>query len=257
MKTVLPISIKRLALAGAAALTLASCASTGPATDDTATIDPATYYAGVLAYPERLQPSATDKGAYYWIDSKADFRKYNKLLVERIRVRVDPSSPAVDPAQLQHLTEYFHDAIAKSMEGAYTLVTEPGPDVLRVRITIVDLSATNTQLSVVTAVVPFAALPDLASGAAKGGNPGSPPYLGRTGIAAEFIDGASGHVVAEYADRRAGKKYDVDFSQGAGNAIDKGAKSYMDGFSTWGYAQQAFDYWARLMRTQLDRLKAR
>ena len=77
-------------------------------------------------------------------------------------------------------------------------------------------------------------------------------YLGQTAIEAEFLDSRSNEVLAAYVDRQAGKKYDVDLSQGVGSAVEKGVSSYTKAYSTWAYAEAAFDYWAGLLRKRLD-----
>ena len=112
-------------------------------------------------------------------------------------------------------------------------------------------------MSVVTLVVPYATVADVASGAAAGGPVGSAPYLGRTGIAAQFIDGQTGRVIAEYADTQVGRKYVVDTSKGVGSAITTGVSDYAKAYSTWAYAKQAFDGWARQFRARLDQAHGR
>ena len=110
---------------------------------------------------------------------------------------------------------------------------------------------------VVTLVVPYATVADMASGAAAGGPIGSAPYLGRTGIAAQFFDSRNNQLIAEYADTRVGRKYVVDTSQGVGSAVDTGVSNYMKAYSTWAYAQQAFEGWAKLLRARLDQAHSR
>jgi hypothetical protein len=237
------------------ALLLTACA-TNPDMSEQAT--PAAY-AGFLSDPGRLQPVPGDSGAYQWADSATTLARYNKILLERIQVQLADNADykAVDPAQLKALTDYFHQAIVTALGSAYPVVNQPGRGVLRVRITIVNLVPTKPEMSVVTAVVPFAAIPDLASGAASGGPMGSAPYLGRTGIAVQFIDSETSRVVAEYADTRVGRKYVVDTSQGVGNAVTTGVSDYAKSFSTWAYAQQAFDGWAQKFRARLDQVHGR
>ena len=124
----------------------------------------------------------------------------------------------------------------------------------RVRIAITDLVPTKPELSVVTLVVPYATIADFGSGAASGREAGSPAYVGETGIEAEFIDGGTQQVVAQYVDREIGKKYVVDTSHGLANAVSKGFSQYSKAYSTWGYAKQAFDFWAKLFRERFDAL---
>ena len=238
------------------ALLLTACATNPDMSEQAPT--PAAY-AGFLSDPGRLQPVPGDSGAYQWADSATTLARYNKILLERIQVQLadDADYKAVDPAQLKALTDYFHQAIVTALGSAYPVVNQPGRGVLRVRITIVNLVPTKPEMSVVTAVVPFAAIPDLASGAASGGPMGSAPYLGRTGIAVQFIDSETSRVVAEYADTRVGRKYVVDTSQGVGNAVTTGVSDYAKSFSTWAYAQQAFDGWAQKFRARLDQVHGR
>jgi hypothetical protein len=100
----------------------------------------------------------------------------------------------------------------------------------------------------VTLVVPYAAVADVASG----GGAGSAPYLGDAAIEVEFRDSRNNELLATYVDKRVGKKYDVDLNPGIGEAVSKGVDSYSKAYSTWGYAQQAFDYWAQKLRRRLD-----
>ncbi|MGB5063460.1 MAG: DUF3313 domain-containing protein [Candidatus Competibacter sp.] len=237
-------------------LLLAACASS-PDLSEQAPASAA--YAGFLTYPDRLQPVPGDSGAYRWIDRDADLARFDKILLERIRVQLasDADYKAIDPTELKALTDDFHQAIVTALGNAYPIVTQSGPGVLRVRITIVDLVPTKPEMSVVALVVPYATVADVASGAAAGGPVGSAPYLGRTGIAAQFIDSKTNRVVAEYADTRVGRKYVVDTSQGVGNAISTGFSDYAKAYSTWAYARQAFEGWAQQFRARLDQIHGR
>ncbi len=238
------------------ALLLAACASSPDLSEQSPT--PAAY-AGFLSHPDRLQPVPGDSGAYRWIDPAANLGRYDQILLERIQVQLasDADYKAVDPTQLKALTDYFYQAIVKALGDVYPVVTQPGPGVLRVKIAIVDLVPTKPEMSVVTLVVPYATVADVASGAAAGGPVGSAPYLGRTGIAAQFIDSKTNQVIAEYADTQVGRKYVVDTSKGVGNAITTGFSDYAKAYSTWAYAQQAFDGWARQFRARLDQAHGR
>ena len=236
-------------------LLLTACAS-GPTSEQTP--GPASY-AAFLTYPDRLQPVPGDEGAYRWIAPDANLGRYNKVLLDPIQVQLasDAEYKVIDPAQLKTLVDGFQQAIVKALGDAYPVVTRPGPGVLRVKITIVDLAPTKPEMSVVTLVVPYATVADMASGAAAGGPIGSAPYLGRTGIAAQFFDSRNNQLIAEYADTRVGRKYVVDTSQGVGSAVDTGVSNYMKAYSTWAYAQQAFEGWAKLLRARLDQAHSR
>lgn len=209
-----------------------------------------------LTYPDRLEPVGTE-GAQRWTDPAVDFRIYDRILIEGIRVRLEVDSPAVDAATLKSLTDYFHQSLVKALQPPYAIVDNVGTGALRMRITLVDLVATKPEVSVVVLVTPYATIPDLASAPASGRPLGSPPYLGRTGIAAEFIDGATDQVVAQYVDLQFGRKYVLDANQGVGSAASRGVTGYVNSFSAWAYAKQAFDKWSQDFRKRLDELSGR
>jgi hypothetical protein len=214
-------------------------------------------YAEFLAYPARLQRQAD--GSLLWVAPGADLGKYNKILLERIQVRLadDASYKTVDPTQLKTLTDAFRQAIVKALSPAYPVVNKPGPGVLRVRIALTELVPTKPEVSAVIFFVPYATVADMASGPASGGPVGSAPYLGRTGIAAELIDSQTNQIVAEYADTQVGRKYVVNTSKGMVNAVTTGFTDYAEAFTTWDYANQAFAQWAQQFRRRLDELHGR
>jgi hypothetical protein len=247
--------MKRTITAALGLLLVAGCASS-PTGDIAAVTAPPTSasFAPLLQYPDRLQPLG-DTGALSWRDAALDVRKFDAILVERIRVKLANESAPIDPAEIKSLTDYFHQALVKAVQPAYRAVERAGPGVLRVRITLVDLVGTNTAMSVVVLATPYATIPDLVSGAAGGEGVGSAPYLGRTGITAQFIDGATNRVVAEYVDVQFGRKYVLDTNKGVGAAITSGAQDYLNAYSKWAYAKQAFDGWAAQLRARLDALR--
>ena len=246
----------RLSFFSLAPLVLLAACATGPTSEQPPS---RAAYAAFLTQPDRLQPVPGDDGAYRWSESNAKLAQYHQILLERIQVQLasDAEYKAIDPTDLKMLTDYFQQSIVKALGNAYPVVTKPGPGVMRVKVTIVDLVPTKPEMSVVTLVVPYATVADMASGAASGGSVGSPPYLGRTGIAAQFIDSQTNQVIAEYADTQIGQKYVVDTSKGIGSAISTGISDYTKAYSTWAYAQQAFDGWAQRFRARLDQIHGR
>ena len=125
---------------------------------------------GFLSDYSMLAPVEGDPGAYRYVDDAVDFTKYSKLLIDRIKVwyKDDSDYKGIDPDDLKALTDYFHQAIVKAVGDDYEIVTEPGPDVLRVRIAVTDLVPNKPAASVVTLAVPFAWVADAGTGGAKG-----------------------------------------------------------------------------------------
>jgi hypothetical protein len=215
--------------------------------------------AGFLPDYTRLTQDPDNKDLRTWRLPDAELKKYNKVLLERILVwqKDDAEYKGIDPTELKALVDYFHEAVVKALGNDYPVVTEPGPDVMRLKVAITELVPTKPEVSVVVLVVPYATVADLASGAAGKGGAGSAPYLGDAAIEAMGLDSMTNDVLFEYVERKIGKKYDVDMSEGAGKAVTKGYSNYFKSYTTWGYTKQAFDYWAQKLRQRLDEIPGR
>ncbi len=202
---------------------------------------------GFLSDYSKLKPEGGDSDAYKYRDPQVDAAKYDKLMIDRIKVylKADAQSKEIDPAELKELTDYFHQAIVKAVEGAYPVVREPGPDVLRLRIAVTDLVPNKPEASVVSLVVPYLWVAEAGSGAAEG-KPGTTPFIGEATVEMEALDSESNKQVAAYIETKMGKKY--NWTHGVSTA----AKDYMKAYSTWAYTKQAMDYWAELIRKRLD-----
>ena len=197
---------------------------------------------GFLSDYSKLQPDPDDPSARLYVRSGVDWRQYQKVLLEPIRVWVkdDADYKGVDPTELKALTDHFQQALVRALEPTYPVVSQPGPGVLRVRVAITDLVPTQPQVSVATVVVPFGSVASMAA------NTAGLSHLGQTAIEAEFLDSQTHQVLAAFMDRNVGRKF--NFSQGVSGAIN----SYGNAFNTWAYARAAFDAWAQLLRQRLD-----
>jgi hypothetical protein len=222
-------------------LLLAGCASTNGKADENA----GPKYTGFLSDYSQLKPETEGSKAMKYVNPQADMKKYKKFVLERIIIwlKEDANYKGIDPDAMKAMTDYFHEALVRELGTDYPLVTEPGPDVLRLRVAITDLVPTKTAVTVLVLVTPYATVADLASGAASKGGAGSAPYLGHAGIEAEGIDSETLLPVFSYVDERYGKKYDAE-----------NPGSYFKAYTEWGYVQQAFDFWAKKFRARLDEI---
>jgi hypothetical protein len=202
-------------------------------------------HSGFLSDYSRLAPDEKDEQGEIYIDPAVDFKQYDKILLERIRVyfKADSEHKEIDPEKLKMLTDYFHEAIVRELGDAYPVVTEPGPT---------ELVPAKPAVSVIVLVTPYATVADLASGAATDRGVGSPPYLGDTAVEIEVLDSMTNQQLGAYVERRLPKKFDFDTSEGTGGAVSKAATSYLDSYSKWDFTKAAFDYWAEGFRIRLD-----
>jgi hypothetical protein len=238
------------------AAVLAACSSTdslslsggGSGTDAVASDASAIRRSGFLSDYARLRSVAGAGGMLCWRDANVDWKRYDKVLFERIQVYLKPGDKPnpIDPSDLKMLIDYFHNALVKAITPEAQVVNASGPGVLRVRIALTELAPTNTLDSLAGTVVPYGFVAEIGSGAATGRPAGSTPYMGDTGMAVQFRDGGSGRVVAECADNEIGRKYATDLNQGLAGAAVAWANGYVESFTSWSYAKDAFDEWAAL-----------
>lgn len=221
---------------------------------------PAKTYSGLVTHPEMLHPSPGVPGGFGWTAPNANMKQYNKVLLDRILVKFDEKSKhkQVDPVTLAGLVEFFRKAIVQALEPQYAVVDKPGPGVLRVQITLFDLVPTNVTESVAVQAVPFGigGVGEIIMGETDGKGFGSAPYLGHTGIVLELLDSQTNKVIGEFADTQFGKQYVIDMNKGMSASMKEGTDAYFKGFSTWGYAKEAFSQWAQFFRKRLDQLRA-
>jgi len=203
---------------------------------------------GFLSDYSNLQLLEDTEDTFFFQDPKTDISQYKKLMVERIKVwfKEDAEYKGIDPAEIKDLTDYFHKATVKAVEGQYPIVREPGPDVLRLRIAMTDLVPTKPSASLVTLVVPFLWLAEAGSGVATD-EAGSTPFVGEVTIELEALDSQSNRQIAAFIERKIGLKYHWN------KGIETGVTDYLKAYSTWAYTKQAMDHWAQAIRDHLDK----
>jgi len=196
---------------------------------------------GALDFPGRLTRIGDDYTSLRWADPTVDFRTYDKVRIDNIDVRPDNQIVSLDAKNSKLLIDYLRQSLVKALRPAYDVVETSGPGVLRVRVTIIDVVPTRPAQDVAKQTQPDAVSEPLSDGA---------PYLGRSIIAAQFIDDTRNVLVAEYLETRIGRKYIF----GKRDAVAPVA-NYVETFSTWDYAKKAFDAWSQQLRRRLDELR--
>jgi hypothetical protein len=212
---------------------------------------------GFLTDYARLAPMPGGGGMLCWREAGVAWKQYDKVMVERIQVYLKQgSSQPVDPTDLKMLIDYFHGDLVKAVKGEVQVATAAGPGVLRVRIALTDLVPTNQMASLAGTAVPYGFVAEIGSGAADGKPAGSTPYLGQTGMEVQFRDGGTGKVLGECADTEIGLKYAADLNRGASGAAETWVNGYLDSFTSWNYAKQAFDKWSAAFAARFAELRA-
>jgi hypothetical protein len=192
-------------------------------------------YSGFLGdYYKNLGPGPKGGAKERWVKPGVDFSKYDKLMIETVVFYYadDSEDKGMDVAEMKELTDAFNQALVDALQGRYPIVTEPGPDVVRIRIALTDIKKSKPVVSTISSVVPVG----LAASFVKKGVTGS--WSGSGATSAEFmaLDSTTNDVIVV--------------------AVDRQTAEYFDRFSKLGSAKEAFKFWAERIPAFIDGAKA-
>lgn len=180
-------------------------------------------YSGFLGDSyKNLQTGPKDGAKMRWLKPGVDFSKYNKFMIDSVVFFFadDSEYKGVDPVDMKELADGFNKAIVDAFKDKYQLVSEPGPDVARIRFAITGFKQSNPVLGGLTSINPIG----LAISAVKKGTTGSWTGSGSTSAEVMAIDTMTNEIIAV--------------------ALDERTAGFSDRFSKWGSADEAFKFWA-------------
>ena len=180
-------------------------------------------------YPE-FKSGPKGGADFVYMKEGVDFSVYNKIMMNHVVLffEDDADYKGIHPEELAKMSNAFHKAITDNLEGAYPLVAEPGPDVMRLRFAITDVVASKPGMGTVATVMPVG----LALSAVRKGVTGKHTGVGQASIEVEILDSLTNERI--------------------GAAIDTKPGGKIEGFSKWGAVEGAFKFWAKRLRIWLD-----
>ncbi len=183
----------------------------------------------------RLTPGPEGGAALAWLNPNAQWATYTKIQLMPVEfwAAADSKVSAADQATL---TEYFYNQLQTNLSKSFTLVDQPGPGVMTLRVALMDATTAVPGLRTISVVVPQARVLNLAQSMATD----SYAFVGSAEAEMKMTDSVSGELLGEAVDQRAG---------GMGM---KGAASFQ-----WGDAQNAMDYWAQKIPNRILQLQGK
>ena len=172
--------------------------------------------------------------ALVWINPDAQWGKYDKIILDPVQFWAAEDSK-ISPDDQQTSTTYFYNSLQSNLQNSFALTNQPGPNVMRLQVALMDATTATPGLRSISVVVPQARILNAAQSLATK----SYAFVGSAEAEMKAADSVTGEVLAEAVDKRAG-----------GMEI-KGAASFR-----WGDAQNAMDYWAERIPQRLHELKA-
>jgi len=201
---------------------LASCGTTAPSKET---------FLG--EYSKNLGKGPEGGAKERWLKPGVNFAKYNKVILEHVVFFFadDSQYKGIDTSDLNELAEKFDRAIIDALAGRYPIVTEPGPNVIRIRAAITDLKQNTPAMGVVSTITMVTPV-GLGVNLIKKGATGS--WTGSGATSAEFLalDSMTNEVIVA--------------------ARDKRTAGFTARYTKWGSAEEAFRFWGGRIATALD-----
>jgi hypothetical protein len=219
----------RTAFATLFMISVAACAVTEQ--DKSATVDKTTA-SSFLKDDGQLRPGKKDQALLVYFNPNADWRKYDKVMIDPVTVGLGPEHEVSEQDQVM-LSSYYHNKMEEDLATRFTIVKQPGPDVMRVRAALTDATTATPVLRTIGVVIPQARI--LSAG--KNLATGTYAFVGSAQSEGEVLDSMTGERLAAAVDRRSG-----------------GISVKNAGVWEWGDAEHAMDYWAQRMALTLGDL---
>jgi len=193
---------------------------------------PQTQHSGFLKNYPPFQPGPSDGVDQVYTKPGVDLSKYRRVMLDEVQfyLKKDAAYQGIQADELTKLTETFHRAVFEALGTAYPIVSEPGADVLRIRLAITDIELSNPAMSGMTTVMPAG----LAISAVKKGVTGSHTGVGGASMEAEFLDSMTNERLVAGIDTFSGSK--------------------ISGLTKLGATKEAFEFWAKRLRVTLDKV---
>lgn len=189
---------------------------------------------GFLGDYSMLHKGEGDEALLVYVNPDVHWRSYDKVMIDHVTIWKSPGTTDVKPEDLQKLADFLYAQVQDALGKDYTIVTQPGPGVIRAAFAITEAESSNAAMDTITSLIPQTRLLTGAKGLVVGGKPG---FVGSAALEGKFTDAQTGQLLAAGVDRRGGTK---DLS-GMTNE--------------WNDVEKAYTYWAGKVRWRLCNLR--
>jgi hypothetical protein len=208
------------------------CQSTSSSSGEAPAQNGETRFSGFLGDYSQLRPAPDREGVLLFLDKSANYQPYTKVMFDPVQVIVTPNPDyQIPPEETARMADALLRSFKQALEPAYQVVTQPGPDVLRVRAAITGIQPAKPAAGAID-YLPFKAIYNVGREAAGAG-----PRVAEMAAEMEVLDPSGKRVAAATATR----KGETTLPQG--------------GQITWNDLQAIDDYWAKSFRHRLDELR--
>jgi hypothetical protein len=192
---------------------------------------------GFLGDYSELEPGGGERALLYYINPDADLAAYERMIIDPVAIWfVEGSKASKAPEEeMEQLAVYLYDAMKTDLEKNWSLVEEPGPGTLRVRVALCEASKATAPGDIATTYIP----PARVLGEIQQLATGTHLFVGKAVIEMEIVDPATGERLIAIVDHR------------------KGGKTYKGSLDKWIDVKNACDLWAEAIAARLEELRGR
>ena len=155
-----------------------------------------------LVNPDLLQKGTDDQALYRYINPKADFKQYNKVILEPVMISKDGELDKDQLANYQNLANNAFIYMTQALEKNYKLVQAPEPGVMRVQVAITDADSSKPVRNTLSTFVPIG----MGLSLIKLGAVGKMSGVGEISGEMKITDAMTGELLGAALDRRVGGK---------------------------------------------------
>ncbi|MDD5282389.1 MAG: DUF3313 domain-containing protein [Candidatus Omnitrophica bacterium] len=192
---------------------------------------------GFLGDYSKLHRGKSGQAEFTYRDPNMDLSKYQRVMLDPVQLWAAETKTSalskLSREDQQLLVNYLYVALRDALQKDYVIVNEPGPDVMRVRCAITEARSTSPVKDLLSTITPAGLGISYAKRIVLGIHSG----VGVVSVEGELLDSITGQRLAAVVDRRAG------------------TKSVLGKPTRWGDVQDAFNFWARRMQTNLAVLR--
>jgi len=205
-----------LALAAGAALTFSGCGASHQARS-------VEIKDSLLINPAILQKGTDDQALYSYLNPKADFKSYSKVMIDPVIMSKSADLDASDAENYQKLVNNAFILLNDELKKDYAIVQAPEPGALRIQMAIIEASSASKVRSVTSTLLPIG----LAINLVKYSATGKPSAVGDITAELKITDAATGELLAAAVDQRVG------------------GMNIAGAWDSWRTADDALKYWAQ------------
>lgn len=178
-----------------------------------------------LVNPDILAKGSDGQALYRYMNPKADVKQYTKIMIDPVLVYKYAELDKDELENYQKLANNAYVYLTKELEKDYQIVKFPEPGTLRIQMAVVDADSSKPVRNTLSTIVPVGMALSLVKYAATGKQAG----VGEITMQMKMTDASTGELLGAALDRRVG------------------GKELTKLWSSWSNADDALQYWAKLI----------